>query len=560
MLDLPVRPRLLVIGIDGADFRITQALMRRGALRNLAALAARGAWGPARSTIPPLTPAAWTTIMTGKNPGKHGVFDFLPMDGTPFDVPVGSRRRATTIWRALSDVGYRVGTFNLPVTYPPETLSGFQVAGFMAPSYNPAIASPARAFEVLCEAGRGYAPFAPPDRSEGLTERQLRDRIDLVPIVSRALLSAIPCDVFMANFQIVDWVQHSAIAGEMQPGEPDSLDPDGLIARTYRLVDERIGMMLRELANAETHVMVISDHGTAVVDRIVNLEKLFLDEGLLVYRSASGASASTLAAESRRARLLTMGWHYLKRMLPGVADRLRPLAARTRDRMAARTRDLAVDWSRTLAAPWGLYGQVRLSLRGREREGRVAADELPALRARVTDLLLNLRDPTSGELIFSEVRDGHELYSGPFVDDGPDLVCIPRDDRYRTVCGRTFRTPPTLVDAQPQTVMPLDPPEGFHSASGIFGMAGPSIQPGLNLPPVDLVDFTPTALYLLDQPIPDDMDGRPRLEAVAPEVRRSRPVRQAVPWPLPEPPSPDDAYTPQEQQELEDQLVALGYI
>ncbi|MBM3498805.1 MAG: hypothetical protein FJX74_09050 [Armatimonadetes bacterium] len=557
MLDLPVKPRLLAIGIDGADYRITKSLMERGMLRNLAALAERGAWGPAQSTIPPLTPAAWTTIMTGKDPGKHGVFDFLPMDGTPFDVPVGSRRRATTVWRALSDAGFRVGTFNLPVTYPPEELSGFQVSGFTAPAYSAAIATPPAAFEVLDEAGRGYAPFAPPDRAEGLTERQLRDRIDLVPIVSRRLLRAFPCDVFMANFQIVDWVQHSAIAEEMKPGDADSLDPDGLIARTYQLVDERIGVMLRELAGPETHVLLISDHGTAVVDRVVNLEKLFLDERLMAYESSSGIGAVGASAQRVRTRIALAVWTALKRGLPGLAARLRPLAGRVRDHLAART-DTRIDWSRTVAVPWGLYGQVRFNVRGRDREGVISAEELPGLRARVSELLLRLQDPVTGKPVYREVLDGCEAYCGPFVDSGPDLVCLPNDDRYLTVCGRMFRgSSLPLMDAQQGTVVALDPPEDFHSASGIFAMAGPGLRTGLHPLPARLRDFVPTVLYLLNQPIPDDMDGRPLLEAFSSPARLPR---TCDPWPTPEPPAAETAYTPEEQRELEDQLAALGYI
>jgi predicted AlkP superfamily phosphohydrolase/phosphomutase len=561
MLDLPEKPRLLAIGIDGADYRIIEWLMAQGRLRNLAMLAERGAWGPARSTIPPLTPAAWTTIMTGKNPGKHGVFDFLPMNGDPLDVPIGLRRRATTIWRALSDRGYRVGTFNLPLTYPAEPLSGFQVAGFMAPAYSPAIASPPRALEVLRESGEGYTPLPPPGREERFTERELRDRIDLVPIVSRRLLGAIPCDVFMANFQVVDWVQHSAIASEMRPGDVSSLDPTGLIARTYQLVDERIGIMLRELCSSGTHVMVISDHGTAVVDRVVNLEKLFLDEGLMAYTSASTGHAETIRAGRRRARASLAVWGALKRLLPKAAARLRPFAARLRDQLAEYQDDVRVDWSRTAAAPWGLYGQVRFNVRGRDPEGTVSAEDLSRLRARITELVLRLRDPVSGEPIYDEVRDGREVYSGPYVSDGPDLVCVPRDDRYLTVCGRMFRgSSLPLLDAQSEIVVPLDKPRDFHSARGIFGMAGPGIDPGTRLPPVDLVDFVPTALYLLNQPIPEDMDGYPVLEGMAAATRTSQAVRWGEQWPPPEPPPAGGAYTPEEQRELEEQLVALGYI
>jgi predicted AlkP superfamily phosphohydrolase/phosphomutase len=440
-------------------------------------------------------------------------------------------------------------------------LSGFQVSGFTAPGFNPSIASPDRAFEVLREAGQGYAPFAPPAREEAPAERQLRDRIDLVPIVSRRLLSAMPCDVFMANFQVVDWVQHSAIASEMRPGDPTSLDPDGLIARTYQLVDERIGVMLGELTSPSTHIIVISDHGAAVVDRVVNLEKLFLDNGLMAYTSASTGKGRSLRWGRLRARIALSVWQALKRHAPGLAARLRPTGLKVRDRLAAYESDVRVDWSRTAAAPWGLYGQVRFNVRGRDPQGAVTPDQLPQLRRQIRALVLGLKDPVTGLPIYDEVREAEDVYSGPFVCDGPDLILVPSDSRYLTVCGRMFRESSVpFLDAQREVVVPLDPPRDFHSAQGIFGMAGPDVEPGRRLSPMDLVDFVPTALHLLNEPIPTDMDGHPVLEALSVERRRRQPVRLGDPWPPPETTPAEAAYTAEEQRELEKQLVSLGYI
>ena len=555
------KPCLLLIGIDGADYHITDRLMGQGYLPNLKALAERGAWGPVRSTVPPLTPPAWTTLMTGKNPGKHGVFDFLPMDGQDPGVPVGARRRATTLWRALSDLGYRVGTLNLPVTYPPEPISGFQVSGFTAPAFGPAVAYPKRAFSVLRQAAQGFAPFPDPSGHPGEGERELRDRIDLVPIATRHLLQAFPCDVYMVNFQVVDWVQHRALPEEMKPGDAGSLDLDGLVARTYRLVDDRVGVVLREWASPQTHVMVTSDHGAAVVDRLVNLERLFLEEGLLFYKSATTGKSSGLAAARLRARVALGLWNALKRNAPRLAGRLAPLARRLRAGVSAYQADVEVDWSRTQAAPWGLYGQVRLNIRGRDPEGIVPPHEAPALKARVRELILSVRDPVSGEPVYRDVSEGPAIYSGPFVPEGPDLVALPADERYLTVCGRMFGGPRLpLLDAQDQTVVALDPPRDFHSCLGIFGLAGPGVEPGKHLPESSLADFVPTALYLLGEPVPSDMDGRPVMEAMRSETPRKRRVRVCMPWPEPEAQDRRVVYTKQEEKQVQEQLEALGYL
>src|SRR4030095_6170515 len=91
--------------------------------------------GPA-PILPPITPPAWTSFMTGKNPGKHGIFHFLEAQPGSYEVRYlnGGSRRTKTIWRMLNDAGFTVGTMNIPFTYPPEHLNGFQISGMDTPS------------------------------------------------------------------------------------------------------------------------------------------------------------------------------------------------------------------------------------------------------------------------------------------------------------------------------------------------------------------------------------------------------------------------------------------
>ena len=67
--------KVVLIGIDGGEPSLIEPLLA-DTCPNLARLRAEGAWGSLRSTVPPLSPPAWATLMTGMNPGKHGVFDF----------------------------------------------------------------------------------------------------------------------------------------------------------------------------------------------------------------------------------------------------------------------------------------------------------------------------------------------------------------------------------------------------------------------------------------------------------------------------------------------------
>lgn len=551
------KPRLLIIGIDGADWQITRHLMEDGYLPNLRALAKSGAFGPCRSTIPPTTPPAWTTIMTGKNPGKHGVFDFLPMSGEAMDTPIASRRRATTIWRALSDAGLRVGTFNLPATWPPERLSAFQVAGFDAAAFGPTLAWPREAFEVLRDAVGEYDIFPFSIQKPEGDPAAVRRHADIAVSGTRALLKRWPCDVYMVSFQVVDWVQHGHLGREMTPMAPTTLNEDGQVIKAYRIVDDRIGELVEEWKGDDTTVIVISDHGGTPADRLVNLEKLFLEHGLLAYTTTDGSTARLQERRSRAALALRL-WLSLKRTLPPLARLLGPLARGMRERMSSYQKDVSIDWSRTRAAPWGDYGQIRLNIAGRDPHGVVPPGDIDSLIAEIKELLLSLRDPVSGEPIYQAVMSNEELYTGAWAHLGPDLHAVPVQERYMAASGRSGVAELPLLDVQPEPVVVLDPAWGIHSSSGIILMSGRGVWGQVSIIDATIADFTPTALHLLDYPVPADVDGRSLTEALDSDVVRAEPS-VGEPWPAPEP-ADRQAYSDAEREAVEKRLRSLGYM
>ncbi|MFC2046277.1 alkaline phosphatase family protein, partial [Chloroflexota bacterium] len=127
--------RILLIGLDGATLDLIEPWAARGDLPHLANLMEGGAWGRLRSTTPPATFPAWTSLMTGVNPGQHGVFDFTRRVPGSYAVEFinATYRRQPSIWQLLSEAGKRVGVMGFPATYPPETLNGFQISGFDSP-------------------------------------------------------------------------------------------------------------------------------------------------------------------------------------------------------------------------------------------------------------------------------------------------------------------------------------------------------------------------------------------------------------------------------------------
>ena len=134
--------KLIFIGFDGLDPRLTERLIEEGKLPNLAHLRTSGGYHRLRTTFPVLSPVAWSTFATGVNPAKHNIFDFLnrsvksyipelssakvnPPGGGWFSrARVEGRRRSQTFWAILGQHRIQSTVLRVPVTFPPEEFNG----------------------------------------------------------------------------------------------------------------------------------------------------------------------------------------------------------------------------------------------------------------------------------------------------------------------------------------------------------------------------------------------------------------------------------------------------
>src|SRR6266487_2657727 len=119
-------PRVLLVGWDGADWRILDPLLEQGVLPNLASLIGRGAKGVLRSTIPTHSWAAWPSFLTGVDPADHGVYDILEsVPGTHKQYPVTYKSiKERTMIADLTAAGKQTLMINVPLTFPPPEING----------------------------------------------------------------------------------------------------------------------------------------------------------------------------------------------------------------------------------------------------------------------------------------------------------------------------------------------------------------------------------------------------------------------------------------------------
>jgi hypothetical protein len=120
--------KVLVLGLDGADWEILDRLEAQGAIPSLARLRREGAWGVLQSEEPMLSPILWTTIATGRPPTEHGILGFLTQREGRVEPVRSDERKVRAFWNVASEAGRRVGVMGWYASWPAEPVNGFLVS------------------------------------------------------------------------------------------------------------------------------------------------------------------------------------------------------------------------------------------------------------------------------------------------------------------------------------------------------------------------------------------------------------------------------------------------
>ncbi len=534
-------PKVLIIGLDGADWRILQPYLDNGLMPNLAHLVETGISGPLRSTIPTNSSVAWSSFMTGRNPGKHAIYDFMeraPGDPTRM-VGVNSRSlRSETFFDVLERHGRQVGAINVPVTFPPFPVNGFMLGGMIVNEGEPYTFPESLANELDDQVG-GF----PVNRMQwnymlGKLEELLDETIATTRQRARVLEYLIDhkdWDVLIQVFVSPDRLQHPL----MHVFDPQHPLYDGALARhlgpklhdVFKLLDDMLGRSQQQVGK-DAVLMVISDHGFRSAHKAIYIPEILARHGLL--------QAQKLPAVIQSGRRLL-------RPLAQIARSSFPRIFAANRRSVGSPQDmLGLVWSQTQAYATTAHSQgIYVNLKDREPQGIVAPGHAyERLLDDIQELLLSQRDPANGQPVIDSVMRAKDLYSGPWVDLAPDLLFTPAHGYMVSPTAKTH-------------LEPLRWRMGGHDPDGVFVAAGPGLQHGEKIDNAALIDVIPTVLYLIGVPIPEDMDGQvlnlfsdQRLTTAPPTYEQSAAVYE----------SSDYAYTPEEEAQVEEQLRGLGYL
>lgn len=490
--------KLLILGIDGATFDLILPWVEAGHLPALARLIKGGVHADLASTLPPVTSPAWPTFMTGCNPGKHGVFDFIQPSGANFSLVNATKIKQPTIWRQLSDAGFKVGVLNVPVTYPPQPLNGFMITGILSPKGSN-ISYPADLISRYQSELGEYRVAPKIQYKPGIEADYIEDIRELIHTHGRWALHLMenePWDVLMVHFIALDIMMH-ALWRFMDPSHPryESSPYQHAIREAYQLVDEYIARMLAQLPE-DAAVLAMSDHGFGPLHNIVNLNLFLMQKGLLKLRRDPWTQLK--AGAFHRGITPATVYHAVEKI--GLQNMATRVSKNTRNQVVGKFLSFdSVDWSNTIAYSMGHVGQIYLNVAGREPHGIVTEYNYEQKRQQVLDALAELKDK-NGRPLVTKIILREETYQGPYAQYGPDIHLIL--DEYNMIAFPLFATDNKVITQQ------IRGDSGCHRREGIFIAHGPAIRRAGRLDEANILDLAPTILHLLEQPVPRRMDGR----------------------------------------------------
>lgn len=492
--------KVIFIGLDGATFTVLDPLMDKGVMPNLRKLIRRGTRGTLRSTIPPLTPPAWTSMMTGKRPGQHGVFDFFQKesrDSEYFQFSNSQSVQSATIWSLASHHGKRIISLNFPLMFPPPEVNGCIVPGGWIPwkqlrlgCYPPGLFDRLKGLPSFNAQELAFDMTLEAKAIEGCAENEYADWIRLHERrenrwfdVLEYLLHTEHADLIGIMFDGVDKLQHLCwrfLDPAYIPSRPTAWESEiiGLCEDYFRRLDSTIKNII-DLGGPDATIVLGSDHGFGPTEDFFFVNSWLEHQGFLAW-----SDEWTTPAEDRP----MVGFSQMTRHV------------------------YQLDWTRTRAYAATPSSQG-IHIVSRRLDGSdISDEEYRATRDEVIRGLMELRNPRTGLPVVAKTWTKEEAFSGPFDEIAPDITITLADK----VAMSILRSTSIFVQ--------MAEPRGNHRWDGIFIAAGPAIQGATTIEELSLLDLAPLLLYSLGIPIPADVSGRVPTEILKDGTLETRPV------------------------------------
>lgn len=480
--------KVLIIGLDGATWTVFNDFVLERFMPNLRRLKTQGSWGVLKSTVPPITPAAWTTCITGCHPYTHGVVGFrdFSFKTNTLKISTSASCRVPYLFETLSQQGFRVAAINVPWTYPCRKINGIMVAGYGMPGVDTEFTYPTDFRDELLQKIPDYRVLADwqkekDDRPEvfdaniARVERCFQLRYEAAVLIN----NKIKPDVMMVEFQNVDMLQHfiwpffDSQSRDLYPGQRDR------IYKMFTKLDSAIGQLMELAERTNAHVLLVSDHGFCRMKGTI------------------------------RPNVLLHQWGYLK-LQSGLQRVIRRVRRNVESIFHKRVENAGIEfktpvnWKATKAMMVypAMYGFIYLNLNGRDPNHRLNPNSgcnemLNDLKKRFQSVL----DPNSGQPIFDAVATPKEFFGREDLNPEivGDLLLIPKDGYILHQTTNTKKQPVEITGSSDMT--------GCHCPDGVYVVNGSGIRQNYAMQ-THIVNITPTIYTILGATTPGYLDGQ----------------------------------------------------
>ena len=552
--------KVLIVGLDGATPELVERWVAENKLPHLKQMMQNGVYGTLKSTYPPISPAAWTTFATGYNPGKHGTFDFRDYDPRRYscfaDTIVDSHAFAgRSIWDIIGSAGQKVGVIAVPATYPAWKVNGFMVSGYPTPDA-------ARSFAYPPELGRRIPPLTEDSAFLKSSSHQgvLKELVRITQLRTDVAIEQLRQDEYGLFIMVIgatdrahhNWWKFIDTAHPAYNAREAALYGD-YILKTYQAADACIGRLL-EVVDDETTIIVMSDHGGMAHPKYYfNTNYWLRTLGLL--QPAPRARQRKLGLKSaiqRFYRAKIRRFPYLERIYRSLPRSLKRVASNL-DAQAMMNLD-AIDWKHTRAYRFPMYPPVEgimINVIDRQSQGCVRhGEEYEALRTRIIEEALRVREPDTGDPLVLEAYRREELYHGARLETAPDIIIVTKD------CYKGGTGIDELISEVPLEV--ISRLSGVHRMDGIILAQGPHFRHNATIEGAGIIDVAPTVLYALGMSIPSDMDGQALTDLFEESYVRKTAASYTDERKVEDIAS--NEYTSSEEESVRLKLEALGYL
>ncbi|MCZ2845820.1 MAG: alkaline phosphatase family protein [Candidatus Bathyarchaeota archaeon] len=357
---------LIIIGLDGVPYSLLRNLSEKDIMPNTKSIIKNGIFRQMESSIPEVSSVAWSSLITGKNPGEHGIFGFTDLSPHTYnyEFPNFNSLRKPPFWEKIEEKSVII---NVPNTYPVKEMNGVHISGFVSVDLEKSV-HPKSLISKLKELD--YRLDVDSQKAHKSLELFLYDLDKTLKARIQAyqyLWDSQDWKVFMLAFTGTDRLMHflwNSYEDEQHKYHRDFLEH-------FRKIDEILGDISAKM-NEEDLLIVLSDHGFERLDKDVHISYLLKREGFLKFEDDDEPTLTN---------------------------------------MDCSTKAFVLDPAR-----------IYINLRGKYPCGSVDVQNKEKILKDLEALFNSLE--IDNEKAIRDVYRKEEIYSGPFLEQAPDLILV----------------------------------------------------------------------------------------------------------------------------------------